>query len=105
MLLPFGRKRNLDDPTSEELLVLHKYRLDALRTVASYGSLSEAVSASNRVGYTAHIDALGRDQDGSLKARIVVRAPHLIRPYTRRVRLVKRAHLDAELELKRAREQ
>jgi hypothetical protein len=77
-----------DYASPQELSKLISERRKALEEVAHKESLLGYVPASERVGWTAHIEILERLVDGSLKAQIVVRTPTLTAPYLRRVRLV-----------------
>jgi hypothetical protein len=80
-------------PTAEEFRRLLEIRLQTLDQCSITDGADTPLPAVWRIGYKATIKLLGRDRDGSLRASVTVLAPHLVRPYVRRVRLVKERNL------------
>jgi hypothetical protein len=83
--------------TAEEHRQLLAVRLETLSQVHRESMLSASHNASDRIGWTAHIQTLRRDRRGCLLARIIVRAPHLHNPYIRNVRLIRSHPLPRDL--------
>jgi hypothetical protein len=73
---------------AEHRALLEQRRL-ALDDATCIATLEGPLPVRWRVGWSATLEILKRDSDGSLCARITVLGPGLTRPYVRRVRLCK----------------
>jgi hypothetical protein len=86
-----------NDATPDEQQRLLAIRSQTLDRVAEEALLTGPVKAADRVGWRAVIKIRGRDTDGSLYATVTVTAPHLAKPYVRKVRLVSKKALPYDL--------
>jgi hypothetical protein len=75
------------DVRPAELQALLKARLEALDHATSLVTLEGPLPVRWRVGWRGTIKLLWRDLDGSLRARITVEGPGLVKPYVRNLRL------------------
>jgi hypothetical protein len=80
----------LIEVTRGEFRELTRIRLQVLDELAKGAGTIEPVPVRHRWGYSAAIKVIRRDRDGSLLAVVTGEAPHLKRPYRRKIRLVKR---------------
>lgn len=85
------------DPTPEELTKLLELRRQALADATVEHGLGKPLPVSWRHGWKAFLRVLGRSQDGSLCANIVVEGPRGEIAYRRSVRLVTKRPLPFEL--------
>ena len=93
MLPEWSVKCHPDGVTSKEFARLLAVRLETLEAATAHTSLPDHLPIQWRKGWKATLEILGRDRDGSLRARVVCTSRELSEPYVRRVRLVKRQGL------------
>jgi hypothetical protein len=86
-----------DGPTAAEFQALLALRLEALSAAAAKTGEMFPREVRERVGWKAHLRVEGRDEDGSLKAHILVSGPRREILYRRQVRLVRKEPLPWEL--------
>ena len=84
----FGPEAHPYGTTQEEFAKLLELRREALDAASTMAGELLPLPVPWRHGWKAHIRLQGRDQDGSLKAHIVVTGPRAELPYIRKVRLV-----------------
>jgi hypothetical protein len=90
---PLREVRNRPIPTFEEWQTLRIIRLETLDGCIRRCRGGLSVPVEQRFGWSVRLEILNRDADRSLRARISVRGPDLVKPYVRNVRLVKQRHL------------
>jgi hypothetical protein len=81
-------------PTPREVSAVLFARREALDTATRSLSISGDMPVAWRAGWCATVTYLDRDADGSLRARITVTGPGLLKPYVRNVRCVEQKSLN-----------
>jgi hypothetical protein len=74
----------------DEAAALFLARLDALTDATKISTGGQPLPISWRTGWSAELRVHKRDRDGSVLASIVVTSPNKVKPYRRRIRLVRR---------------